>query len=84
MTLVEAGLLGCLGFVVAAAGGLAMGSLWVTWTLPALLGWSCQLRLPWREIPIMAVVTVVVCLTASLLPVRRAARLRPHEALRYE
>jgi putative ABC transport system permease protein len=84
MLLREAALLGGIGFVLAAAGGLAMGALWVTRTLPRLLGWSCQLYLPGREVPLIGVMTVAICLAAALLPVRRAARLRPQEALRYE
>lgn len=84
MILVEAALLGGLGFVLATAGGLAMGALWITRTLPQLLGWNCALFLPLREVPLFGVLTVAVCLTAALLPVRRVARLRPQEALRYE
>jgi putative ABC transport system permease protein len=84
MLLLEAGALGVIGFLLATAGGLAMGTLWVTRTLPQLLGWSCQLYLPGRLVPLVGLMTVAVCLAAASLPVRRAARLRPQEALRYE
>ena len=84
MLLIEAALLGAIGSVLAAAGGLAMGTLWVTRDLPRLLGWSCELYLPGRELVLAGLLTVVVCLAAALLPVRLAARLRPQEALRYE
>jgi putative ABC transport system permease protein len=84
MLLIEAGLLGAIGFALATAGGLAMGTLWVTRTLPRLLGWSCELYLPGREVWLAGAMTVAVCLAAALLPVRLAARLRPQEALRYE
>jgi putative ABC transport system permease protein len=84
MLLLEAALLGGIGFLLATAGGLAMGTLWVTRTLPHLLGWSVQLYLPGRAVPLIGLTTVAVCLAAALLPVRRAARLRPQEALRYE
>jgi putative ABC transport system permease protein len=84
MLLLEAGVLGGIGFLLATAGGLAMGTLWVTRTLPQRLGWSCELYLPGRVVPLVGLMTVAVCLAAALLPVRRAARLRPQEALRYE
>jgi len=84
MILVEAALLGSLGFVIAVGGGLAMAGVWVTWTLPDLLGWSFELHPPWREVPLLGVVTVALCLVAALLPVRRAGGLRPQQALRYE
>jgi putative ABC transport system permease protein len=84
MLLLEAAMLGAIGFVLATASGLAMGTLWVERTLPQLLGWSCELYLPRREVPLIGVMTVAVCVAAALLPVRWAARLRPQEALRYE
>ena len=84
MLLIEAALLGAIGSALAAAGGLAMGTLWVTRTLPRLLGWSCELYLPGREVGLGCAMTVAVCLAAALLPVRLATRLRPQEALRYE
>jgi putative ABC transport system permease protein len=84
MLLVEAALVGAIGSALAAAGGLAMGTLWVTRDLPRLLGWSCELYLPGREVVLAGAITVAVCLAAALLPVRLAARLRPQEALRYE
>ena len=77
-------MLGGLGFVLDLTGGLAMGALWMTRMLPDLLGWTSELHLPWREAPLLGLLTVAVCLAAALLPVRRAARLRPQEALRYE
>ena len=84
MLLIEAALVGTIGSALAAAGGLAMGTLWVTRDLPRLLGWSCELYLPGREVVLAGAITVAVCLAAALLPVRLAARLRPQEALRYE
>ncbi len=84
MLLGEAALLGAIGFALATAGGLAMGALWVTRTLPRSLGVSCQLHLPGNALPLIGLTTIAVCLAAASLPVRRAARLRPQEALRYE
>jgi len=84
MLLLEAAMLGSIGFVLATVSGLAMGMLWVKRTLPQLLGFCCELYLPRREVPVIGVITVAVCVAAALLPVRWAARLRPQEALRYE
>jgi putative ABC transport system permease protein len=84
MLLLEAAMLGSIGFVLATVSGLAMGMLWVKRTLPQLLGFCCELYFPTREVPVFGVITVAVCVAAALLPVRWAARLRPQEALRYE
>jgi ABC-type lipoprotein release transport system permease subunit len=43
-----------------------------------------DLHLPYREAPVLAVLTVVVAGIAAVLPARRAARLEPGLALRQE
>jgi putative ABC transport system permease protein len=84
MVMVEALILGTLGLVLAIASGLALGILWVGATFPYLLGWVLQLHLPFLQVGVAVLITVAVCLVASALPARRATRLEPAAALRYE
>lgn len=84
MVITEALLLGGLGLVLAIAAGLAMGTLWVTATFPLLLGWVLQMHVPWSELLLTTGMTLTVCYFAALLPARRASRLEPAAALRYE
>ena len=53
-------------------------------TLPYLLGWVLELHLPYRELPVLAALTIAVAGAAAMLPARRAARLEPGLALREE
>ena len=84
MIFVEALLLGALGLVLALASGVGLAALWVEQTLPYLLGWVLELHLPYRELPVLAALTVAVAGVAATLPARRAARLDPALALRQE
>jgi putative ABC transport system permease protein len=84
IVLIEGLALGVLGLIVALAGGFAMGKLWVDATFPALLGWVLTPYIPFARAAIVAVVTLAVCFIAALLPSRRASRLDPVVALRYE
>lgn len=84
LAIVEALLPGSLGYVLAVAAGLALGSLWVTTTFPYLLGWVLEVQVPWFLLGWTAVVTIVVCFLGALWPAMRAARLEVTEALRCE
>jgi putative ABC transport system permease protein len=84
MVLMEGVVLGIVGLAVASVSGLALGTLWVEATFPALLGWVLEPHLPYTQAGVVAVLTVMVCVTAALAPARRAASLEPAVALRYE
>ena len=84
MVLAEGLVLGLLGLALAAFAGLALGSLWVLATFPALIGWVLEPYVPYWQVLIMGAMCLTVCLVAALAPARRAARLQPAVALRYE
>lgn len=73
-----------LGLLLAAAEGGAMALLWVRDTVPLLLGWIVDLHVPVGFLVAIAVSTAASCALAALLPARRAARLEPAAALRWE
>jgi putative ABC transport system permease protein len=84
IVLVEALVIGGLGLVLGGAAGALLGALWIHRTLPHLLGWLLAFNFPWRRARWVVLATVSVCLVAAILPARRAARLEPAQALRYE
>ena len=84
IVLAEALLIGGLGLALGAVAGALLGGLWIHRTLPHLLGWLLALHAPWARAGLVALATVAVCLVAAILPARRAARLEPAMALRYE
>jgi putative ABC transport system permease protein len=84
MILAQSFALALLGLLLAAVAGLALGALWVLATFPALLGWSLELHVPYRQLLVASAVALCVCLLAALSPARRIARLEPASALRYE
>jgi putative ABC transport system permease protein len=84
MVLVEGVVLGAVGLALAAGSGLALGTLWVDATFPALLGWVIDPHVPYQQAGEVAVLTMAVCMLAAFGPARRAASLEPAAALRYE
>jgi putative ABC transport system permease protein len=55
--------------------------------LGGLLVWRVdfiEFTLPWGQIVIFAIAAVIVGLIAAIFPARRAAKLKPLEALQYE
>lgn len=84
VVLIEAGLLGGMGLLLASIAGLSLGVFWVRTMLPNMLGWVLELHIPWRHLTIIGVVSLGVCVAAALGPARWARRLSPATALRYE
>ena len=84
MVIMEGVVMGLVGLVLAAIGGLTLGRLWVDATFPALLGWVLEPHVPYGQAGTVAAITVLVCVVAALAPARRAAALEPAVALRYE
>jgi putative ABC transport system permease protein len=84
MIIAEGFALGTLGLILAASAGILLGTLWVRSTFPYLLGWSLEVYVPYEGLAIVVVATMAVCLAAVVWPARRAAKLEPATALRYE
>ncbi|MFN8644164.1 MAG: FtsX-like permease family protein [Candidatus Binatia bacterium] len=73
-----------LGLVLAAAQGAGLALLWVHTTVPLLLGWIVDLHVPVGFVFVIALATAASGALAALVPARRAARLEPAAALRWE
>jgi putative ABC transport system permease protein len=83
MVLAEGLTLGALGLVVASATAAVLARLWIGTTFSYLLGWVLEPKIP-RDAVLVALTTLAVCLAAAVLPARRAARIEPAVALRWE
>lgn len=84
LVVAEALLIVALGLLLAAVQGGGMALFWVRSTVPLLLGWIVELHVPVGFVCVIALATAVSCALAALLPARRAARLEPATALRWE
>ena len=83
MVIVESGILTTAAFVLS----IALGGL-LSWMFnqgtAAQVGFDVPLVFAWRTIPVLAVLSAVIAFVAAFVPARRAERLTPVEALRYE
>lgn len=84
LVVTEALVIVALGLLLAAVQGAGMALFWVRTTVPLLLGWIVDLHVPFAFVLVIALATAVSCALAALLPARRAARLEPATALRWE
>jgi putative ABC transport system permease protein len=84
LVMLEGATIGMLGLALAAIGGLALGRYWVQVQFPAILGWRLDMHFPWGFAAAAGALAILLSLVGSFLPSRRAARMHPAEALRYE
>lgn len=84
MVVLEALVIAALGLALALIEGLALAAIWTHTTIPYLLGWLIDLRLPVEVLLFVCIATLACCAVAAVIPGRRAARLQPAMALRCE
>lgn len=84
LVMLEGATIGLLGLALALVAGVALGIFWVTIQFPAILGWKLDVHVPYLFAFGAAVLTLLLCLTGSLIPSFRAARLVVARALRNE
>ena len=84
LVVAEALVIVALGLLLAVLQGGGMALFWVRTTVPLLLGWIVDLHVPFGFVFAIALATAVSCALAALVPARRAARLEPAAALRWE
>lgn len=84
MILLEAASQGGVGALVAIAIGTLLGSLWVTQSLAASLGWVVHFYVPWRALASTLALGMLVTLLAAWYPARRAAAIEIVDALDHE
>lgn len=83
MVLVEAVTLALVAFALALPLGLLL-NLGTAATFRGAIGASIDVTVPWAVLPGLLAVTLVVAVIASRLPARRAGRLEPVAALRFD
>jgi len=83
MVVGETFMLVAVAFVLSLALGTVMSRLIVR-GIGAFEGSSVAYVFPWTWVPALAVLSIVIALIAAAAPARRASRLTPVEALRYE
>jgi putative ABC transport system permease protein len=83
MILLESALLTSAAFVLSIALGLFLSWMF-TKGASQQLGFTVPYVFAWRTVPLLAVVGAVIAYVAAIAPARRAERLTPVEALRYE
>jgi putative ABC transport system permease protein len=84
MVMLEGGVIGLLGLLLAAVSGVALGIFWVEVQFPAILGWELHLHFPTSFALSAAALAMLLCLGGSFLPSLRAARMSVPQALRHE
>lgn len=84
VVVLESVVIGCVGLALAATGALVLATLWVKRTFALLVGWPLIVSIPWLQLGLMGLGTLVVCYIASRIPARRAEALVVTDALRYE
>jgi putative ABC transport system permease protein len=83
MVVAEAGVLVAIAFVLSLGLGTLLARLIVD-GVTRLVGFRVAFLFPWRSLPGLVVLAASIALASAVLPARRAARLTPVEALRYE
>ncbi len=80
----EAVLIGLLASVLGVACGAAMAMV-LTWVInKAFFGWTIALQYPWDVLAMTPLWIVPAAIAAAWLPARRASRIPPAQALRFE
>ncbi len=79
----ETALLVAVAFVLSLVLGTVLSQLIVA-GIAAFVGNSIAFVFPWRWVPALAALAAVIAVVSAAAPARRAARLTPVEALRYE
>ena len=84
MLLTQSLTMGAMGVILASFAGYALSVVWVRWTMRAGLGWVIHLEFHPAALGLAVGLAVLACMLAVVFPARRAMRLSPAEALRYE
>jgi len=83
IVVLEALTIAVVGLTLAVILGVVLGIIWIRYIFPAVVGWI-EIAFPAARYLAIGIVTLVVCMIASVVPATRVSRLRPAVALRYE